>query len=281
VELIKNKFFIIAVAVALILCILPTALTVMGHGNAVRDALSVAATPFRAVFNWIGDGFAGFGKYFSGMDALIKENNSLREELDQYKNGAANSEILKDENSWLREQLGFAGEQITCDLEDALIIGQSSSSYSSVFILNRGSEFGIKKNMAVIAPGGIVGYVKEVSRGSCKVACITDLSCSLGVYCSRSGVMGRAGGNEAYLRDGLLTVEGLDMDCNVQVGDLFCATGYGGLFPKGFPVGRVKAITEDEFMRTATAVLEPCVELDRLTRVFIVKSITLEVNNVD
>ena len=277
VEIFKNKFFVAAVAVALVLCILPTALTFMGHGNLVRDGLSVIATPFRAVFNWVGDGFAGFGKYFSGMDTIIKENEALREELEKYKNDAAASEILRDENAWLREQLGFSSEHSECELEDALIIGQSSSSYASVFILNKGSECGIEPNMAVVAPGGVVGYVKEVSYGSCKVACLTDISTSLGVYCSRSGVMGRAGGHEAYLSDGLFTVEGLSVGADVKEGDLFCATGYGGLFPKDFPVGRVVKVTEDEFMRTASAVLEPCVDLDTLTRVFIVKSTTASV----
>ena len=270
-ELFKNKFFIISVAVALILCIIPTTLTVMGQGNAVRDGLSLIATPFRTVFNWIGDGISGFGRYFSGMDQLVAENEALREELEKYKNDAASAEILRDENAWLREQLGFSDTMAEYELEDALIIGQSTSSYSNMYILNCGSESGVEKNMAVIVAGGVVGYVKEVSYGSCKVACITDISASLGVYNTRSGVMGRAGGNEAYMRDGLLTVEGLDADADVEPGDLFCATGYGGLFPKNYPVGRVVSVTEDEFMRTSTVVIRPCAELERLTRVFIVK----------
>ena len=126
--------------------------------------------------------------------------------------------------------------------------------------------------MAVITNGGVLGYVKEVSYGSCKVAGLTDVSSAIGVYCSRSGVYGTAEGSESYISDGLLVVSGLSKDSNVRIGDLFCTSGYGGIFPADFPVGRVKSVKEDEFLRNLTVVLEPCADILNATRVFVVIS---------
>ncbi len=278
-KLLKNKFFVTVVAIAIALCMIPTVLYATGQRDLLREGLSIVATPFRIAFNWVADGFEGFGKYFSGMDRLIKENEQLRQELEDYKAGAAQSEILKGENEWLREQLGFVSENSSCALQDAAIIGRSATSHSVILTLNRGSECGIEKNMPIITNDGVIGYVKEVGFGSCKVAALTDLSSAIGVYCPRTGVYGTAEGSERYILDGHFAVSGLAADCDVAVGDMFCTSGYGGVFPKNFPVGRVVSVTRDEFLRTLTVELEPIADIGGATRVFAVIEVKTEIKD--
>lgn len=277
-KLLKNKFFVTVIAIAIALCMIPTVLYATGQRDILREGISFVATPFRVAFNWIADGFAGFGKYFSGMDRLIKENEQLRKELEDYKAGAAEGEILKGENEWLREQLGFVAEYRECTLQDASVIGKSATSHSVILTLNRGSECGIEINMPIITADGVIGYVKEVGFGSCKVAALTDLSSAVGVYCPRTGIYGTAEGSEKYLLDGHFSVSGLAADCDVAIGDMFCTSGYGGIFPKNFPVGRVVSVTRDEFLRTVTVELEPIADIDNATRVFAVIKVKTETN---
>lgn len=276
-KLLKNKFFVTVIAIAIALCMVPTVLYATGQRDLLREGLSIVATPFRVAFNWIADGFEGFGKYFSVMDRLIKENEQLKKELEKYKAGAAEGEVLQGENEWLREQLGFISEYSDCTLRDAAIIGKSATSHSVILTLNRGSECGIEKNMPIIAKDGVIGYVKEVGFGSCKVAAVTDLSSAIGVYCPRTGVYGTAEGSERYILNGHFAVSGLASDCDVAVGDIFCTSGYGGIFPKNFPVGRVVSVTRDEFLRTLTVELEPIADIDGATRVFAVIDVKTEI----
>ena len=280
-KLLKNKFFVTVIAVAIALCMIPTVLYATGQRDLLREGLSLAATPFRIAFNWVADGIEGFGKYFSGMDRLIKENEQLRAELEAQKAGTAQSELLQGENQWLREQLGFVLENSSLTLQDAAIIGKSSTSHSVILTLNRGSECGIEKNMPIITTDGVIGYVKEVGFGSCKVAAVTDLSCAIGVYCPRTGVYGTAEGSERYILNGHFAVSGLASNCDVAVGDLFCTSGYGGIFPKDFPVGRVVAVTRDEFLRTVTVELEPIANISGATRVFAVIDVKTEIVGKD
>jgi rod shape-determining protein MreC len=253
--------------------VVPTALYIMGGRDLLREGVSLAAKPFMEFFDWAADGISGFGKYFSSVDALIKENEELRAELEKYKSDAISGEIAEGENAWLRDQLGFVSSENELSLFDANIIGYSSSRYTSTFIINRGSESGIEKNMAVVAEGGVVGYVKEVSHGTAKVAGITDISSAVGVYCTRTGVYGVASGSETHILDGNLVIMGLSNKSDVKIGDVFCTSGYGGIYPKNIAVGRVVAIEKDEFMRNMSVVLEPCADKETVTRVFIVKEI--------
>lgn len=275
-NLLKNKIFVALIAVAIVLCVLPTTLYLTGQRDLLYEGISLAAKPFRAAFGFVADGISGFFKYFSSVDALIKENEELREELDRYREDAVLGEIAQEENDWLREQLGFAADNQHCTFADASVIGYSASGYSSVFTIDRGGEAGIKKNMAVVSRGGVVGYVSEVGYGYSKVCGVTDISSAVGVYCPRSGVYGTAHGAEAFISDGLFCITGLSVDSDVELGDLFCSGGYGEIFPKDFAVGRVVDIKKDEFLRNLTVVLEPCAGADSVARVFVVTSVTSE-----
>jgi rod shape-determining protein MreC len=272
-KIFKNKIFVALVSVAIVLCILPTVLYLTGGRDLLREGLSLAAKPFRIAFSWAADGIEGFSKYFTSVDALIKENEALREELEQYKNGAHAGEIAEGENAWLRDQLGFVDTHDELTLQDASVIGYDANSYSSVYVINRGSECGIEKNMAVVSAGGVVGYVKEVGYGVSKVATLTDTSSAVGVYCTRSGIYGLAEGSAAYISGGRFVIEGLPDSADVQLGDIFCTSGYGGIFPKDLPVGRVVSVERDEFLKSVTVVLEPSVSLDSAKRVYVVKKV--------
>ncbi len=107
-KLLKNKFFVVTVAVAIVLCLIPTVLSLTGNTDLLRSGISLVATPFRLFFEWAADGVEGFGQYFSGVDALIDENERLRAELAEYRQNAAAAELYRGENAWLRDRLGFA-----------------------------------------------------------------------------------------------------------------------------------------------------------------------------
>ena len=102
-KLLKNKFFVTVVALAIVLSVIPTVLSLTGHTDILRSGLSVVATPFRAAFNWAADGIIGFGEYFSGVDSLIEENDRLRAELEKYQDAAARAELYEGENETAEE----------------------------------------------------------------------------------------------------------------------------------------------------------------------------------
>ncbi len=266
-KLLKNKFFVITVAVAIVLCLVPTVLSLGGHGDLVRSGVSLVATPFRMFFNWAADGIAGFGEYFSGVDALIDENERLRAELEQYRQAAAAAELAQGENAWLREQMGFAETYSEYTFKDARVTGRSSNSYSVTYTLDRGSESGIEVNMAVVTSEGVAGYVKEVGLGWCRAVAITDPTSAVGVY-TVAGVWGTVEGSVNYRSDGLCIMD--SPTSNLPIGTVLYSSGYGNIYPPDLPVGKVQSSVKDKYSHMTTYVIEPAVDFEDLSFVMIV-----------
>ena len=270
-KLLKNKFFVTVVAIAIALSAFSTVLSLTGHTDIVRSGLSLAATPFRAAFNWVSDGVLGFGRYFSGVDTLIEENERLRAELEKYKDAAARAELAEGENEWLRDQLGFANTYSEYTMIDAKITGRSSNNYSETFSLNRGSESGVKINMAVITPSGVVGYIKEVGLGWSRAVTVIDATSAVGVY-TPSGVYGTVEGSVEYRNEGFCAMSSSYV---LEEGTVLYSSGYGNIYPEGLPVGKIVSSEKDKYGHIYTYKIEPSVDFDSVTTVMIVTDRTV------
>ena len=259
------------VAFAIVLSVIPTVLSITGHTDVLRSGLSLTAKPFRAAFNWVADGIAGFGRYFSGVDDLIEENERLRAELEKYQDAAARAELSESEIAWLREQLEFADKYSEYTMVDAKITGRSANNYSETFTLNRGSESGIKVNMAVVTSAGVVGYIKEVGIGWSRAVTLTDPTSAVGVYTS-SGIYGTVEGSVEYRQDGFCVMSNAS---KLADGTALYSSGYGNIYPEGLPVGTVISSEKDKYGHIYNYKIEPSVELDSLTTVMVVTARTV------
>ena len=265
-KLLKNKFFVSVIAVAIVMSVVPTVLSLTGHTDLLSSGISAIASPFRTAFNWVADGISGFGEYFKSIDSLIEENKTLKEQLEAYKSAAARAELAEGENAWLREQMGFAEKYSDYTLCDAKITGRSSNSYSVTYTLDRGSESGVKINMAVITPDGVAGYVKEVGLGWCRAVAVTDPTSAVGVS-TPEGAYGTVEGSVEYREKNYCI---MNSDRAFEIGTALYSSGYGNIYPPNLPVGTVISSVKNKYTHTSTYVIEPSVDFDALTRVFIV-----------
>lgn len=276
---IKNKYFIVTVCIAILLCVVPTVIALIGGQDYLRTGVNLAAKPFRSVINFAVDGVNGFAEYFRGVDELLRENEALRAELEKYKQDGARADLLEKENDRLRNELGFADSLTEYTLQDASVTGRSSNSYSTTYTLNRGSECGIEVNMAVITPDGVAGYIKEVGIGWSRAVAITDPTSVVGAY-SASGIYGSVEGSVRYRTDGYCVMN--TSAAGITVGTQIYSSGYGNIYPEGLPIGKVISSEKDKYSHVTTYVIDPAVDFDSLTSVLIVKSKTVlpEADNV-
>ena len=63
-KLFKSRFFVISLAVALLLSIVPGVLCAMGQGSYIRSAIITVASPFRWALTKAGEGISGFSLAF-------------------------------------------------------------------------------------------------------------------------------------------------------------------------------------------------------------------------
>ena len=168
-KIFKNKFFIIALSIAIFISILTATLSLMGQTGPIRDAINTVTLPFRYVGLKFNEAIEGFSKYFQSIDALNEENSSLREEIAELESSLADMEATKDENARLREYLDVKKTYPDFSLADALIIGTESENYSTFLTLDRGYGDGVEVGMPVIVKSGLVGSVCEVGYSWCRV----------------------------------------------------------------------------------------------------------------
>ena len=147
----------------------------------------------------------------------------------------------------------------------ARVVGKDATNWFKTILIDRGSRAGMRRNLPVVAPDGLVGRIVEVTPSTAKVQLITDPVSAAGALMQRTRVTGIVIGN---LGAGL-RVRYLPLLADVVVGDEVVTSGMGGVFPKGIPVGRVTTVERKSGALFQEAVLQPKVDLGRLEEVVI------------
>ncbi|MBQ2240872.1 MAG: rod shape-determining protein MreC [Clostridia bacterium] len=269
-KLFKSRFFIISLAVALLLSIVPGVLCAMGQGSYIRSAIITVASPFGWAFTKVGEGISGFSLYFKTLEDLRDENAALRAELEGYKSLVYNAELIGEENDFLSQYLGIKEEHVDFLFENATVVGREATNYRTVVTLSKGSLHGIKVNMPVITEEGLIGHITEVGSTWSKAEILTESSSAVGAYIERSGVIGVVEGTYELRTEGLCRMVYIEADSDIRVGDKVLSSGIGEVYPRGLLVGKVTAISVDERTRTLVATVEPAADLESVSKVMII-----------
>jgi rod shape-determining protein MreC len=137
-------------------------------------------------------------------------------------------------------------------------------------MINRGTNDGLKKDMAVITSQGLVGNVVEAFSSSAKVELILDPRSAVGTIVQRpeSRVAGIVQGNKDDKM--MARMVNIPRDADVVEGDQIVTSGFGGVYPKGLAVGIVDRIDNDEGGLLKYAILKPAVDFQKLEEVAVI-----------
>ena len=266
-----SRFSKIVTAVAVFLAVFYSVVAVWGAVTPGQHFLGTLATPVRPVFSAVGNTVNGIGDYFTEFNNLKKENEELAKRVGELEAKAAHVDDLEGENAWMREFLGMKDELEGYEMINAHVVGRESNSYMTIYTVNKGSAHGIKRDMAVLSEGRIVGRVESVGLNWCKITTILENASSVGAMCARSGARGVVDGSLGLRGEGYCAMNYINEFADIEVGDKIISSGEGSVYPYGFSIGTVVEKKLDESNRTITAIIKPDVDLDNVTRVMIVK----------
>jgi len=203
----------------------------------IRVWTVTAVTPLARVMEWMRGGSIGFLRDYILLHDTHEQNRQLQAELDK----------LKIENNFLKNELNLAErakalavfqEHTPSKTVAANVIGSGAGTNSKVVFADRGSTVGVQRGMAVVTPDGIVGTVIESYPTASEILLITDPDFAAGVVSQKSGVRGTLKGQGTPL----CRVDYVPFEEKVEVGDWFYTSGDDRVFPRGLPVGVVKAV---------------------------------------
>jgi rod shape-determining protein MreC len=194
-----------------------------------------------------------------------RENAKLREEVDRLKVENAVSNELLLENERLRQVLDFKSARLQSSIP-VKIIGKELSPASSTVTINKGSDQGVRKDMAVITASGVVGKIQAVSAGSAKVILLTDPGTTIAVRVQRN--------REEGLLEGKLVncaLKYVSYYADIQKGDLLVTSGLDGIYPPGLTVGTVMKVSKQEAVAFQTIIVEPAAPFSRLEEALVLR----------
>lgn len=270
-KLLKNKLTVtvIVLSVAFLWLIFFTASNKNsnGLGSAAGDALN----PIQKVAYNINRGFKDFVDFFLNFSEVREENKELKKENSELKSKLTENADLEKENEELRSILDFKKQRDNYNYIATNIIGYSGGGILDGFIIDKGKNDGIEKNMVVIAANGLVGQVSNVGSNWSIIQPIVNQNVKVSVKVeSTSENTGILSGYIDKSNNYLVKVTNLPLNSEVKEGDKIVTSGLGFLYPKEIIVGEVISVEEDKVNVMKSAIVQPAVDFNKLEELFII-----------
>jgi len=259
--------------------VIAVALAVMSSfsntSNFLSNAANTVATPFRNAYTTVAIWFNEKQNYFRDTTALEEENAELRRRLAEMEEEVRQARTDREENERLRRLLNLREQRrdLTSDLESATVTEHAVTNWTSSLTLNKGTLHGVEVNDCVMdETGALVGTISEVGTNWSTVLTLVDTDTSLGAQIFRTNDLGLVQGDFSLMEDNLIRMDYLPADCELLGGDLVVTSGLGGFYPSGMVIGSVEEVQMDDSGAASYAIVDPAVDFDALSQVFIIKS---------
>ena len=231
-------------------------------------AVITLLAPFQRAAAWAGAQVQGVVANVQDILTVHQQNQLLRSEVEQLRVQNVQANEYAAENIRLRELLGYTQSARQFDLVMARVIGREPTTWTRMIVIDRGTQHGVQKNMAVITARGLVGTVTDAGPISSKVQLILDPRSAAGALVQRSRVAGVVKGTpDDAMHPRMVNVP---KSQDMAVGDIIVTSGFGGIYPKGIMVGTVSAVKNDSGGLLHYAVIEPATDFQRLEDVAVI-----------
>src|SRR5438270_710390 len=233
------------------------------QGRLLRVWTVGAVSPFQRVgAKGIGNIRGTWSHYFA-LQNTSRDNEQLRKENDDLKMQVNQLQSKAAEADRLAALLSFRQSQRNVPMLAARVIGTSADTASQTVYLDRGERDGIRRNMGVITPDGVVGKVIESYRDTAQVLLLTDKDSGVGAMLADSRIQSPVGGTG----EPLLAMKYIPTDDSVSMGEHVITSGMDRIFPRDLPVGVVTEIkTGRPFQQVR---VRPAANLQRLEEVMV------------
>ena len=202
---------------------------------------------------------------YIGLRRAKEDNDALHAELDRLKIRNAELESRALEADRLAALLNFRTAHSDVPMLAARVIGASPDSASQVVNIDRGSRDGVRRDMGVITPDGVVGKIFAVYPDISQVLLLGDKESGVGAMLADTRTQGPVKGTG----EPQLSLEYISNDEKVSAGEAVLTSGQDRIFPKDLPVGTVVDAVPDQKTPFLRIHVRPAAHLDRLEEVLV------------
>lgn len=259
---------VVLIALIVVAIVLVTVFAREGDGGSLHSAqskASSAAAPAASAGAKVGNAFDLLSLGLENVTADKGTISSLRKQNEELRAMVAEGEEYRQKCLRLEALLDLKDEY-SVDSVGASIVGRSTQAWNQTVTIDKGSSAGIETGMTVMGTTGVIGQVVGVSERSATVRLITD---------PQSGVAAlvQSSRDEGIIRgslEGLLYLEDMDVDAEVQTGDVILTSGLGGSYTSGLIIGTVVKVESAAGSSSRRAVVSPNGDIQTLEEVIVV-----------
>lgn len=216
----------------------------------------------RGASSVIGGVRTSWGDYLALQD-VRSDNERLRQDVARLQIALQQERAQAQQSRTLEQLLELRSQAQLATVAAGVIAGSASPDFRTLTI-DKGTGDGLRPDMAVIAPAGVVGRVITPSARAAKVQLLIDRNAAAGALVERSRAQGVVEGTGGDLR-----LNYVSSAADVKVGDVIVTSGIDGIYPKGFVVGQIESV-ERGGGTFGAIVIRPAVDFSSLEAVLVV-----------
>jgi rod shape-determining protein MreC len=261
----SHRPFFILVAVLLAQLLLLSFQITRNHNVRLINIWTLALfDPFERSLKGITDTTTWTWRTYGGLWRAQQENRDLRRELATTRSQLQQVAEYAAESERLRRLLDFKAH-VPFQTVAAEIIAFSPGATSNAILIDKGTDYGLIPDLAVITPAGVVGKIISVYHHDSQVLLLTDPSSGVGAMLERSRTQGvlKGVGNNLCQLDYVMNEQ------SVSPGDAVVTSGLDQIYPEGLPIGTVLKVGSGN-LYYKSIIVRPAAALDSLEIVLVV-----------
>ena len=228
-------------------------------------------SPLQKIIYKANDKLKGSLDFLINFSNVKQENQELREKNAELENKLVEYNRMKDENTQLRSMFDYSQDNQNYNYLGCNIVGYSGGNISNGYIIDKGTNDGLKKDMIIITSVGLVGKITKADTNFSIVQTIMNENIAVAAMVeSTRQTTGILQGGVNSKNEKLVTLSNIPMDSEIKEGDVILTSGLGGMYPKEIRIGEVISIDIDSVGLMKKALVRPYVDFDKLDGVFVV-----------
>ena len=220
----------------------------------IKDGMTVVQSGYTGIV----EGVKRFLTNINDLFHTYEENKLLKEQMYNYEALEVYTNQLEQQLASL-EELQKTGASLTnYQTINATTVMRNVDQWHDFIVINKGSQQGIKENMAVLSKEGfLIGKVISVNELSAKVKLIKNQDFGSKVSAIIDGKDDSIGTVEGYdyVEDELVMTQ-VSKNVTVEQGDAVITSGLGGVYPRSLLIGYVDRVEVSKDGLTQTLYLK-------------------------
>ena len=238
----------------------------------IRTAVGSIVTPMQRGINKIGLVVADGMDYATTVKKLTRENDSLKKQVDDL---SVQNRLLQQDKYDLDNfrKLYDLDEKYSDYPKVAAHVISSDGNWFNSFVIDKGSNDGLKVNMNVLAGDGLVGIVTEVNKSYARVRSIIDDESSVTGSFLKTSDMCFVNGNLKLINKGMIDISGIPADAEIKNGYEVVTSPVSDKYLPGILIGYARDIETDSSNITQSAHLTPAADFSGLDMVLVITEV--------